>query len=38
LIEEPGNSPTAALGTVLEQTPAPNTTMVTGSVLFVKVK
>lgn len=38
LIEEPGSSPTAALGTVLEQTPAPNTTMVTGSVLFVKVK
>jgi hypothetical protein len=38
LIEEPGNSPTAALGTVLEQTPAPNTTMVTGSVMFVKVK
>ena len=38
LIEEPGNSPTAALGTVLEQTPAPNATMVTGSVLFVKVK
>ena len=38
LIEQPGNSPTAALGTVLEQTPAPNTTMVTGSVLFVKVK
>lgn len=38
LIEEPGNSPTAALGTVLEQTPAPNTTMVAGSVLFVKVK
>ena len=38
VIEEPGNSPTAALGTVLEQTPAPNTTMVTGSVLFVKVK
>ena len=38
LIEQPGNSPTAAIGTVLEQTPAPNTTMVTGSVLFVKVK
>jgi hypothetical protein len=38
LIEEPGNSPTAALGTVLEQTPAPNATMVSGSVLFVKVK
>jgi hypothetical protein len=38
LIEDPGSSPTAALGTVLEQTPAPNTTMVTGSVLFVKVK
>ena len=38
VIEQPGNSPTAALGTVLEQTPAPNTTMVAGSVLFVKVK
>ena len=38
LIEQPGNSPTAAIGTVLEQTPAPNTTMVAGSVLFVKVK
>lgn len=38
LIEQPGNSPTAALGTVLEQTPAPNATMVSGSVLFVKVK
>ena len=38
LIQEPGNSPTAAVGTVLEQTPAPNTTMVAGSVLLVKVK
>jgi hypothetical protein len=38
LIEEPGNSPTAAIGTVLEQTPAPNATMVAGSVLFVRVK
>ncbi|MEP7047425.1 MAG: PASTA domain-containing protein [Ilumatobacteraceae bacterium] len=38
LIEDPGNSPNAALGTVLEQTPAPNTNMVAGSVLYVKVK
>jgi hypothetical protein len=38
LIEQPGSSATAATGTVLEQIPAPNTNMVTGSVLFVKVK
>jgi chromosome segregation ATPase len=38
LIEQPGTSSTAATGTVLEQTPAPNTNMVVGSVLFVKVK
>ena len=38
VIAEPGNSPTAVIGTVLEQTPAPNTTMVAGSVIFVKVK
>lgn len=38
VIEEPGTSPTAAAGTVLEQTPAPNTNMVTGSVILVKVK
>ncbi len=38
VIAEPGNSPTATIGTVLEQTPAPNTTMVAGSVIFVKVK
>ena len=38
IIEEPGSSATAAPGTVLEQSPAPNTTMVTGSVILVKVK
>jgi beta-lactam-binding protein with PASTA domain len=38
VVADPGNSPTAAIGTVLEQTPAPNTTMVAGSVIFVKVK
>ena len=38
LIEEPGNSSTGAVGTVLEQIPAPNTTMVAGSVLHIKVK
>ena len=38
VIAEPGNSPTAVIGTVLEQTPAPNSTMVAGSVIFVKVK
>ena len=38
VVAEPGNSPNAAIGTVLEQTPAPNTTMVVGSVIFVKVK
>lgn len=38
VIEEAGTSPTAAVGTVLEQTPAPNTNMVTGSVILVKVK
>lgn len=38
VIEQPGNSPTAAVGTVLEQSPAPNTTMVVGSVLYVTVK
>jgi PASTA domain-containing protein len=37
LIEEPGSSATAAPGTVLEQTPAPNTTVVSGSVILVKV-
>ncbi len=37
LIEEVGNSPTGAIGTVVEQAPAPNTTMVVGSVLLVKV-
>ena len=38
VIAEPGNSATAPIGTVLEQTPAPNSTMVAGSVIFVKVK
>jgi hypothetical protein len=37
LIEQPANKPSANVGTILEQSPAPNTTMVTGSVLFVKV-
>ena len=36
--EVPGTSPSAATGTVLEQAPAPNSTMVAGSVIFVKVK
>lgn len=38
LIEEPGTSASAAPGTVLEQTPAPNATMIAGSVILVKVK
>ena len=38
LIEEPGNSSSGAVGTVLEQIPAPGTTMVAGSVLHIKVK
>lgn len=38
LIEEPSNSSTGAVGTVIEQVPAPNTTMVAGSVLHIKVK
>jgi uncharacterized protein YPO0396 len=37
LIEQPANTPNANVGTILEQSPAPNTTMVTGSVLYVKV-
>ncbi len=37
LIEQPANKPSAGVGTILEQTPAPNATMVTGSVLYVKV-
>ncbi|MEY2582792.1 MAG: hypothetical protein QOE09_2641 [Ilumatobacteraceae bacterium] len=37
LIEQPANKPSANVGTIVEQAPAPNTTMVTGSVLYVKV-
>ena len=37
LIEQPTNSTTAAVGSVLEQTPAAGTNMVRGSVLYVKV-
>ncbi len=38
LVEELVTTGTAVAGTVLEQTPAPNTTMIAGSVLLVKVK
>ena len=37
VIEQPANNPSANIGTVVEQTPAPNTTMVKGSVLYLKV-
>jgi len=37
LIEQPTTSPTATPGTVLEQTPAPNTTVISGSVIYLKV-
>jgi hypothetical protein len=37
LIEQPANKPSAGVGTILEQAPGPNATMVTGSVLYVKV-
>ena len=37
LIEQPADTPNANVGTILEQAPAPNATMVTGSVLYVEV-
>ena len=37
VIEQPANNPSANIGTVVEQAPAPNTTMVKGSVLYLKV-
>ena len=37
LIEQPTNSTTAPVGSVLEQTPAAGTNMIEGSVLYVKV-
>ncbi len=38
LVEDPDRSSTAAVDTVLEQTPAPNTTVVAGSVIIVRFK
>jgi prefoldin subunit 5 len=38
LVEQPVNTGTAAAGTVLKQIPAPNATMVAGSVVWVEVK
>ncbi len=37
LIEQPADTPNANVGTILEQAPAPNSTMVSGSVLYVEV-
>jgi prefoldin subunit 5 len=37
LIEQPSDTPSGSVGTVLEQTPAPNSIMIAGSVLYVKV-
>ena len=37
LIEQPSDTPNANVGTILEQAPAANSTMVKGSVLYVEV-
>ena len=36
LVEQTSDTPNAQIGTILEQSPAPNTTMVSGSVLYVE--